>query len=143
VHFQLANLQARAMLSGATAALVDPDGHLTEGTSGNLFCVERGALLTPTTRNILPGITRDVVLSLARKLAIPAYETDITPARASACEEMFVTSTSIGILHARSFERATLGDGKLGAVTARLRVALYEELQIDIAAQAAAYAGRH
>lgn len=136
VHFQLANLQAREVLPGATAALIDPDGFLTEGTSGNLFCVERGALLTPTTRNILPGITRDTVLELARQLQIPAQETDITPDRAGDAEEMFVTSTSVGILHARSFERLPCGDGQIGPVTRRLRAALFAEVGLDFAAQA-------
>lgn len=140
VHFQLANLQAREVLPGATAALVDPEGYLTEGTSGNLFCVERGTLLTPTPRNILPGITRDVVLHLAGRLGIAALETDITPDRAQACAEMFITSTSIGILHARSFERQPLGDGTLGPVTSRLRTGLYEEVGLDFAAQAEACA---
>jgi len=136
VHFQLANLQAREILPGATAALIDPEGYLTEGTSGNLFCVERGVLLTPTTRNILPGITRDTVLEVARRLQIPADEADIRPDRARDCEEMFVTSTSIGILHARSFERQPIGDGQIGPVTARLRAALFAEVGLDFAAQA-------
>ncbi len=136
VHFQLANLQAREILPSATAALIDPDGYLTEGTSGNLFCVERGVVLTPTTRNILPGITRDTVLDLARRLGIPAQETDITPDRARYAEEMFVTSTSIGILHARSFERQPCGDGRIGPVTAQLRAALFADVGLDFAAQA-------
>ena len=55
---QLANLQAAAKCAGSTAVLVDPDGFMTEGTSGNVFLVRAGRLLTPTTRNLLPGITR-------------------------------------------------------------------------------------
>lgn len=141
-HFQLANLQAREKLPGATAALVDPDGCLTEGTSGNLFCVEQGRVITPTSRNILLGVTRDVVLHIAGRLGIPSQETDITIDRASACEEMFVTSTSVGILHARSFEQQPVGDGRIGPVTARLRSALHEEIGLDFAAQAAAFADR-
>lgn len=142
VHFQLANLQAREKLPGAMAALVDPDGNLTEGTSGNLFCVERGRLLTPTSRNILPGITRDVVLHLSARLGIPAEEADITVDRAGATDEMFVTSTSIGILHARSYELRPIGDGQIGPITTRLRAALGEEIGLDFAAQALAYAAR-
>ncbi len=142
VHFQLANLQARELLPGSTAALVDPDGYLTEGTSGNLFCVEQGQLITPTARNILPGVTRDLVLQLASCLGIPATETDLTVERARRCEEMFVTSTSIGILHARSFQRRTIGNGKLGPLTSRLRAALYEEIGLDFSAQSQAYAAK-
>lgn len=142
VHFQLANLQAKDLLPGATAALVDPDGFLTEGTSGNLFCVEQGALLTPTPRNILPGVTRNIVLRLAERLGIRSSEADITMDRAARSEEMFVTSTSIGVLHARSFERQAIGDGGMGPRTQQLRSALYEEVGLDFAAQAASYAHR-
>lgn len=142
VHYQLANLQAEAKRKGSTAVLIDPDGNLTEGTSGNIFFVRRGELLTPTTRNILPGVTRGVVLDLARRLGIPAQECNLTPAEAAACEEAFVTSTSIGIVHARSFENHALGDGSLGPVTARLREALTKEVGLDFAAQAEAYAAR-
>jgi branched-chain amino acid aminotransferase len=138
-HFQLANLQAREILPGSTAALLDPDGYLTEGTSGNLFCVERGTLLTPTARNILPGITRDLVLQLAARMGLRAEETDLTPDRAMACEEMFVTSTSIGILHARSFERRRFFDGGIGPVTLRLRGELYGEVGLDFLEQAEGY----
>ncbi len=142
VHFQLANLQAREKSPGAMAALVDPDGYLTEGTSGNLFCVERGTLLTPTSRNILPGITRDVVLHLSARLGIPAEEADIAVDRAGAADEMFVTSTSIGILHARSFELRPIGDGQIGPITTQLRAALGDEIGLDFAAQAVAYAAQ-
>lgn len=139
-HFQLANLQAREILPGASAALLDSEGYLTEGTSGNLFCVEHGALLTPTARNILPGITRNTVLGLARRLGIPVQEADITPDRAARCEEIFLTSTSIGILHARTFERQPVAGGSIGPVTTQLRAALYEEVGLDFADQARRYA---
>src|SRR5690606_19464027 len=94
VHYQLANLQAQAKLAGSTAVLLDPDGYVTEGTSGNVFFVAGGELLTPTTRNILPGITRAVVLDLARRLGVAVREADVTPDQAAAADEAFVTSTS-------------------------------------------------
>jgi branched-subunit amino acid aminotransferase/4-amino-4-deoxychorismate lyase len=142
LHFQLANLQASEQRSGAWAVLVDVDGFLTECTSGNVFVVRGGELLTPHTRNLLPGITRRLVVESAAKLGVTCREADLTPADASAAEEAFVTSTSIGILHARTFEGAAVGDGRLGPVTARLRAALAEEVGVDFAAQARAYAAR-
>jgi branched-chain amino acid aminotransferase len=141
-HYQLANLQAHAIRPGSTAVLLDPAGFITEGTSGNVFFVHGGRLLTPTARNILPGITRGVVLELAARLGIPALETDVPLAEALAAEEMFVTSTSIGILHARTFEGLTVGNGSIGPITAQLRTALTAEVGLDFAAQARAYAAR-
>jgi branched-chain amino acid aminotransferase len=142
VHYQLANLEAQERLRGSTAVLVDPDGFVTEGTSGNVFFVRRGELLTPTTRNVLPGVTRGVVLELARGLGITAQECDIAPLEAADADEAFLTSTSIGILHARSFENRPLGAGTLGPVTRRLRDAFHNEVGLDFAAQAAIYARR-
>jgi branched-subunit amino acid aminotransferase/4-amino-4-deoxychorismate lyase len=62
--------------------------------------------------------------------------------QARKAEEMFVTSTSIGILHARTFEGQAIGHGALGPVTERLRQALNEEVGLDFAAQAQGYAQR-
>jgi len=141
-HYQLANLQAERILRGSTAVLLDPAGFVTEGTSGNVFFVDGGSLLTPTARNILPGITRGVVLELAAKLGIASFEVDIPLAEALKADEVFVTSTSIGILHARTFEGRTVGDGRLGPIAAQLRAALHAEVGLDFAAQAVAYAAK-
>lgn len=139
-HYQLANLQANKIRRGATAVLLDPSGFVTEGTSGNVFFVHGDLLSTPTTRNILPGITRGVVLDLAARLKLDVAERDITLAEARAAEEVFVTSTSIGIVHARTFEGDTVGDGRIGTITRRLRDALTAEVGLDFAAQAQSYA---
>ena len=142
VHYQLANLQAEAKRHGATAILLDPDGFITEGTTGNVFFVREGKLLTPTTRNILPGVTRRTVLELAAALGLTAQEADITLDVAIEAEEAFVTSTSIGIIHARTLEGRPMGDGAIGPIARRLRDALTAEVGLDFAAQAAVYAAR-
>jgi branched-chain amino acid aminotransferase len=140
LHYQLANLQAEAIQPGATVVLVDTDGYLTEGTSGNLFLVRDGRLATPAGPNLLPGVTRGVVLEIGRRLGLAPEETRLGLSDALEATEMFLTSTSIGILHARAFEGRVLGGGGLGPVTSRLRNALFAELGLDLAAQAARYA---
>ena len=142
LHYQLANLQADAMQRGSTAALVDPEGFLTEGSSGNLFVVRGGRLETPLPRNLLPGVTRHLVLELAERLGVPARETDITIAEAEQADEMFLTSTTIGILHARSLNGHTFGTGKIGPITRRLQEALYHLVGLDFEAQSREYASR-
>ncbi|HEX4128624.1 MAG TPA: aminotransferase class IV [Pirellulales bacterium] len=139
IHYQLANLQAAAMRPGSLAVLVDPDGYLTEGTSANLFVVRSGTVLTPEPRNVLPGITRDVVFELCSELGIACREKNLTPADALAADEIFLTSTSIGVLHARSFEGHVIADGRLGPITAQLREAFDRLVGVDIEAQALAY----
>lgn len=140
VHFQLAQQQAQAARPGATAVLVDPDGYLTEGTSGNVFFVRGGRVETPEPRNILRGVTREVVLELARGAGLDVRETNLTPADAAAADEAFVTSTTIGILPARSFEGRPLGTGGKGPVTTRLQDLWTAHVGLDFAAQAEAYA---
>jgi branched-chain amino acid aminotransferase len=141
-HYQLANLQAQEISPGAAAVLIDPDGFLTEGTSANLFLVRNGKLETPAPRNLLPGITRGVVLELAARLGIPAAETDLTPADALTADEIFLTSTSIGVVHGRSFDGRQIGDGLAGPITRQLRAALDQEVGLDFAGQARSYAAK-
>lgn len=142
LHYQLANLQATASNPAAWAVLLDPEGNLTEGTSGNVFLVSQGVLHTPQSRNVLPGITRTIVLELAAKLGVPAAESNLTPADARTADEMFLTSTSIGLIHARTFSGRPLGDGNLGPITTKLRQALFDEVGLDFAEQAQQYAAQ-
>lgn len=142
VHYQLAKLQAEEMAPRATAVMVDPAGYLTEGTSGNVFIVRGGLLETPMPRDLLPGVTRHMVLELAAALRLPRREYDITPEEAATADEMFLTSTTIGIIHARSLNGRPIGSGELGPVTGRLRRALHDLVGLDFAEQARAYAAR-
>jgi branched-chain amino acid aminotransferase len=141
VHYQLATLQANAKKSGSLAIMVDPDGFLTECTSANVFLVRDGRILTPTLRNVLPGVTRGLIFELAASFDIPCNDADLNPDDASQADEIFLTSTSVGVLHARTFENTTIGDGRLGPITARLREALANEVGLDVAEQARVYAG--
>jgi branched-chain amino acid aminotransferase len=142
LHYKLADLQAGEIQAGALAVLVDPDGFLTECTSGNVFLVRGGELLTPEPRNLLLGVTREMVLHLAAESKIPSREVNLTAADALAANEMFVTSTSIGILHARTFEGRLIGDGGAGPITSRLRTAFETAVGVDFAEQAESYARR-
>ncbi|MBX9789496.1 MAG: aminotransferase class IV [Pirellulales bacterium] len=142
LHYHHAAYQAEDIFPGASAVLVDPDGFLTEGTTGNVFVVRRGVLETPEPRNLLVGVTRGVVLELAAAEGIPAREANLTADDARAADEIFLTSTSIGILHGRTFERQPVGDGRLGPLTARLRAAFYREVGLDFGAQSRTYSER-
>jgi branched-chain amino acid aminotransferase len=139
-HYQLANLQAREQASGSWAVLFDPDGYLTESTSANVFLVYDGVLLTPEPRNLLPGITRGLVLALAPKLRVACRETNLTADDIARADELFLTSTSVGLIHARSFAGRPVGDGRIGPLTRRVREAFERQVGLDFAAQARAYA---
>ena len=103
------------------AVLLDVNGNLAEGMGSNIFIVREGKLFTPSERYVLQGVSRQMTLDLARKLAIPVIEGDIDLFDAANAEEMFLTSTSLCIGAVRSFNGAPVGDGQVpGPVTKRL-----------------------
>ena len=118
----LANVLAKqtAKKSGADEALFVRDGRIvTEGGSSNAFLVRDGAIIThPATNLILDGITRRVVIELARARGIRVEERPFTPAEALEASEFFMTSTTIEVMPVVRIDRRPL---PLGPVAAQLR----------------------
>lgn len=95
-------------------------GEILEGTRANVFSVKRGRILTPSLgAGILPGVTRSVVLELAREEGIPIREGRLTLPRLEASDEVFVTSTLMEIMPIRRVGQVQLGGP--GEVTRKLR----------------------
>lgn len=103
------------------ALLLDAAGQVTEGASSNLFLVAGGGVATPPlAAGILPGVTRGLVLALAREAGLPVAERPLGPADLRDAEELFLTSTSREILPVTRLDGAPVGPGTPGPVTARL-----------------------
>jgi branched-chain amino acid aminotransferase len=118
------------------AVLLDVNGNLAEGMGSNIFVVRGGTLYTPSERYVLAGISRQMTLDLACKLAIPAIEGDIDLFDAANAEEMFLTSTSLCIAGVRSFNGAKIGDGRApGPITRCLTDAYIAEVGCDFVKQ--------
>jgi branched-chain amino acid aminotransferase len=118
------------------AVLLDINGNLSEGMGCNVFVVRNGRLYTPSDHYVLPGISRQMTLDLARKLAIPAVEGDNDLFDAANADEMFLTSTSLCIAAVRSFNGARVGDGRVpGPITKRLVDAYVAEVGCDFVKQ--------
>lgn len=117
-----ANVMAHriAREAGADDALfVDPDGCVSEGPSWNLFGVTGGRIWTaPLVGGILPGITRSTVLRLCAELGIVAEERPVTVQDARGADELFVTSTTRGVMSVARLDEVTLSSER--PVTARL-----------------------
>jgi len=113
----LARLEAKK--SGADEGiLLNEKGFLTEGTVSNLFLVRNGKLLTPSEDSgILAGITRNVVISLAKKVPVPVVETRIRPQILVRADECFVTNSRIEIMPVCQINDRPVGSGKPGAIT--------------------------
>ena len=116
-----------AKRAGANEAwLVDDDGFVTEGGSTNAWIVDaKGTLVTrPLSRDILPGVTRAVVLAAARDAQMTVEERKFTVAEALAAREAFLTSASGAAVPVVAIDGAAMGDGRPGPLTLRLQ-ALY------------------
>lgn len=110
-----------AVESGAFEAIFIRDGKATEGTHSNLFAVLNGELRThPANNLILPGITRDVVIELAREQGIAVREEPVTAAELRRCEELFFSGTTTDVLPVVGVDDFAVGNGKPGPVAGAL-----------------------
>lgn len=116
----LANQQAHA--AGAFEALYVRDGVLIEGSHSNLFGVVDDTLVTyPSSNYILTGITRNLVLDLARELGIATAERPIYTDRLEDVRELFLSGTTTEVLPVTTLDGRPVGDGSVGAITKQLK----------------------
>lgn len=128
----LDNILARAEArrhNAQEAIMLNTDGFIAEGSMSNIFCVAGGRLITPDENSgILPGVTRRVVIELARAAGLPALVRQVAPAELAGAEEIFLTSSIMEIIPVTVCDGRLIGSGlAAGAITARLQ-ALYREL---------------
>jgi len=136
--YTLAEMEAKQVDPAAQSVILDLNGHVAENKGGNIFCVTKGVLRTPSTVNCLAGVSRATALELARKLGIPTEETSLLPYDLATADEMFFTSTPYCIMPSTKFNNLPVGDGTVGPVTRRLLEAWSELVGMDIVAQARA-----
>jgi len=102
--------------------MLNAEGHLTECTASNLFFVQAGRLCTPSVDcGILDGITREVVMRLAREQSLPVEEGRYSADRLRQAEECFLTNTTMEIMPVRELDGKPIGSGRPGPVTLTLR----------------------
>jgi len=104
------------------AVYLASDDTVLEGTTTNVFVVRDGTLVTPPLHGILPGVTRTVLATIARRARLPLSERPITRAELLAADEVFLTASTIEILPVVRVERTRIGDGTPGPVTRVLQV---------------------
>ena len=142
----------RAKVSGAyaNAALIKTDAHnfgfddaivlsengqVSEGSAMNLMFVANGKLITtPTTDDILVGVTRNTVIELARDLGIEVVERPVDRTELYIMDEMFVCGTGAQITPVESVDKRLVGkDGKLGPITAQLQKLYFDVVKGKVA----------
>ncbi|HEY0048958.1 MAG TPA: branched-chain amino acid transaminase [Pyrinomonadaceae bacterium] len=121
-------IKMEAILGGfAEGIALDDRGYVSEGSGENIFLVNNGTLITPPLgASILPGITRDSVIQIAREMGIPVLETSIQRAALYLADEVFFTGTAAEITPIRSVDRITVGAGKRGEITKRVQDVFFD-----------------
>jgi branched-chain amino acid aminotransferase len=123
-------IKTDALRQGFDEALVlTREGHVSEGSAENIFIVRDHVLITPpVTENILEGITRRTVMTLAREeLGLQVMERPIDRTEVYLCDELFLTGTAAAITAVVRVDYRPVGAGAMGPVTAKLR-RLYDEV---------------
>jgi branched-chain amino acid aminotransferase len=121
-------IKMEAILGGFSEGIaLDDRGYVSEGSGENIFLVNNGTLITPPLgASILPGITRDSVIQIARELDIPIQEGNVQRAALYLADEVFFTGTAAEITPIRSVDRITVGAGKRGEITKRLQEVFFQ-----------------
>jgi D-alanine transaminase len=123
-------MQAARDGGGLEALFYLPDDTITEGTHTSTFGVLDGALLTaPNSPDILPGITRGLILRLAAKVQVPLREHVLTRADLPRVTELFLTGTTSEVMPIVKVDGKPVANGKPGPVTRRLQEAYAEAVR--------------
>jgi branched-chain amino acid aminotransferase len=110
----------------AEGIALDVFGFLSEGSGENLFVIRDGVMYTPPlSASVLPGITRDSVITLAREQGIPVVETPLLREALYVADEVFFTGTAAEVTPIRSVDKIQIGEGRRGPITERLQKAFF------------------
>src|SRR5208283_2495792 len=112
-------IKMEALTNGYTEGIsLDTSGHVSEGSGENIFVVRDGTLITPPlSSSVLPGITRDSLITLARDMGYTVVEQGIAREMLYIADQVFFTGTAAEITPIRSVDRIKVGDGKPGPIT--------------------------
>lgn len=136
---RLRTLRQAATAGAGEAIWLNITNHLASGAISNLFLVRDGTLLTPIARGeeiagallapVLPGITRKLVLDLAREQEIPTETRMLSVDDLLEADEVFLTNSNWLVLPVTRIEKQVVASGSAGPITLRLREAVLETIQ--------------
>jgi branched-chain amino acid aminotransferase len=120
-------MKMEAVINGYVEGIaLDANGYVSEGSGENVFVVRNGILITaPMGNSVLPGITRDSVLQIARDLNIPVSEECIPRELLYIADEAFFTGTAAEVTPIRSVDKISVGRGATGPITKAIQKEFY------------------
>ena len=124
-------IKMEALVDGYTEGIaLNIRGHISEGSGENIFLVHNGSVYTPPlSSSILPGITRDSVITLIKEFGIRLVEETIPREMLYIADEVFFTGSAAEITPIRSIDKITIGNGKRGPVVEKLQTAFFTYLR--------------
>lgn len=128
LNFILARFDAQGMGSDE-AILTNTKGNITEGATSNVFIVRSGTIITPSINSgVLPGITRSVIIGIARKLRLPVREKAVSRRELLGADEAFLTNSLAEVLPVTKIEGKRVGEGTVGPVTKLLHISYQKQV---------------
>lgn len=120
-------IKMEAVLEGYVEGIaLNIRGHVSEGSGENIFLVIKEKLYTPPlSSSVLPGITRDTVMTIARELGIEVLEDTIPREMLYIADEIFFTGTAAEITPIKSIDKIPIGQGKRGPITTKIQQRFY------------------
>jgi branched-chain amino acid aminotransferase len=120
-------IKMEAIVNGYVEGIaLDTNGYVSEGSGENIFIVRDGTLQTaPLGNSVLPGITRDSVMRIARELGIPVAEQVIPREMLYVADEAFFTGTAAEVTAIRSVDKISVGKGVVGPITRAVQKEFY------------------
>lgn len=121
-------IKMEAVVEGYSEGIaLNPDGNLSEGSGQNIFLVRDHILYTPSmSSSLLPGITRDTVMTLAHDLGFQVKEMELPREMLYIADEVFFVGTAAEITPIRSIDKIQIGEGRRGPVTTALQQAFFD-----------------
>jgi len=116
-------IKMEALVDGYIEGIsLDISGYVSEGSGENIFIVRHGKLLTPPLSScILPGITRETIITIAHDLGYEVITRNIPREELYIADEVFFTGTAVEVTPIRSVDRIVIGEGKIGPITKQLQ----------------------
>lgn len=120
-----------AVLNGySEGIMLSTDGFVAEGSGENLFLIRGGKIYTaPVGFSLLPGITRDAIITLARDLGYTVEEKSIPREALYLADELFFTGTAAEVTPIRTVDKHVIGSGQRGPITERIQDAFFDIIQ--------------
>jgi branched-chain amino acid aminotransferase len=121
-------IKMEAMAEGYSEGIaLDSGGYVSEGSGENVFLVRGGILYTPPlSASILPGITRDSVIAIARELGYAVREEALPREMLYVADEAFFVGTAVEVTPIRSVDKIPVGNGTRGPVTEAIQRTYFE-----------------